>query len=504
MRTKRAVFNLLSNLILQVVTAMIGFILPRMLITTYGSSINGLVSSIKHFLSYLKIVEAGVGNASIVALYKPLSNNDRNSINGILSATNFFYRRSGYIFGVLVFLLAIIYPAIVKNEINPTLAFYLVLILGISGIWDYLLIGKYRVLLTADQKSYVLFRIQTALMIISSTLSVILVYLKLPILSVICVSTIILLFNVVFISLYIKKYYPFFNIKVNPDKKAIKGKWDALIHQIAGLVVFNSPLVIITIFTGLSEVSVYSIYNMVFSAVTLLISAFSSGMLAAFGDLIARGDKRYIRKHYNNFEYIFYAVVAFSYTCTALLIYPFIKIYTAGFDDANYIRPMLATLFVIVGVANAIRIPSSTIVNSAGHFSQTKYRAIIEAIITLVASFIFVQFFGTEGVLLGVLCSYVYRTTDLIIYSSIKILNRSSWHTLNKLIRNLILSILSASPFIFLIKINIDNLFVWFLYAGLIALWILLIILLGNFILEPKTMRDIFGQLKSSIRAKKI
>ena len=49
MRTKRVVLNLMSNVLLQVVAAVINFILPRLFMTTYGSATNGLVSSIKQF-----------------------------------------------------------------------------------------------------------------------------------------------------------------------------------------------------------------------------------------------------------------------------------------------------------------------------------------------------------------------------------------------------------------------------------------------------------------------
>ena len=75
---------------------------------------------------------------------------------------------------------------------------------------------------------------------------------------------------------------------------------------------------------------------------------------------------------------------------------PFIKIYTAGIEDANYIRPWLAILFVIVGVANTIRIPANTLVNAAGHFRETKNRAIMEALINLVVSLVFVQFLAQK------------------------------------------------------------------------------------------------------------
>ncbi|MGE7093367.1 lipopolysaccharide biosynthesis protein [Lysinibacillus sp. NPDC048646] len=496
MRTKKVLLNLLSNVLLQIVSAAINFILPRLFMTTYGSASNGLISSIKQFLSYLKIVEAGVGNASIAALYKPLSLSDKDQINGILSATNHFYRRSGTIFTVLVAILAIFYPFVVGDEVNPRTAFYMVLILGISGMWEYFFIGKYLVLLTADQKSYVIFRIQTILLIASTLLSLTFIMLGFSIIVVIASSSVLLLLDILFLRRYVKKKYSYFNIKVEPNTRATKAKWDALIHQIASLVVFNTPFILITLFLGLAEVSVFTVYSLVFNAVTLFVSAFSGAMLAAFGDILVKADRVGLQKYFQHFEYVFFAVVAFCYTCTAILILPFITIYTVGVEDVDYIRPWLAMLFVMVGVANTIRIPSNTLVNAAGHFRETKNRAIIEAVINLVTAIIFVQFFGIEGVLIGALCSYAYRTCDLILYTSKEILKQSALVTVKKIMRNIILAFIAATPFIFFMELPITGVGSWLVAAICVSLWTIAIVLLGNFLLEPKMMRDILVHVK--------
>jgi O-antigen/teichoic acid export membrane protein len=499
MRTKKALLNLISNLVLQIISVIIGFILPRFFITTYGSSINGLIVSIKQFLSYLKIVEAGVGNASVAALYKPLLKNEKDKINGILSATNYFYRRSGYFFIVLVIILSIYFPIIASREVDTYTAFYLVLILGISGIIEYFSLGKYRVLLTADQKSYIIFYIQSALNITSAIISVLLINMGYSVIIVIATSTTITVSNVLILREYIKKSYPFFNIRVKPDTISIKSKWDALIHQIAGLVVFNTPIIIITIFSGLSEVSVYIVYNMVFNAVILLISSFSSAMQAAFGDLIVRDDKAVLQRYFNNFEYLFYAVAAVFYTCTSLLILPFIEVYTFDFDDANYTRPLLAVLFILAGIANTIRIPSSILINSAGHFKETKYRAIIEALINIIASLIFVKFMGVEGVLLGSLCSYAYRTADQILYTAKYILKVSAMQTFIKLFRNTILSIIATIPFVTIINIEVNHFLEWLIWASLTGIWACFVVILGNTMFDRKSMLEIWKQIKSTI-----
>jgi len=72
MRTKNTIYNMIASLLLSVTTAIAGLILPRLFIATYGSVVNGLISSIKQFIAYLALVEAGIGFSSMAMLYSPI------------------------------------------------------------------------------------------------------------------------------------------------------------------------------------------------------------------------------------------------------------------------------------------------------------------------------------------------------------------------------------------------------------------------------------------------
>ena len=61
MRSKKALINIISSIILQIVTIISGFIIPKLIISTYGSNINGLLTSITQFLSFIIMLEAGFG-----------------------------------------------------------------------------------------------------------------------------------------------------------------------------------------------------------------------------------------------------------------------------------------------------------------------------------------------------------------------------------------------------------------------------------------------------------
>lgn len=83
--------NVIFTVILQIITLLSGFVIPRLIMETFGSEINGLVTSITQFLSYISLLEGGIGSVILANLYKPLSNKDNQKVSAvIITASNFF------------------------------------------------------------------------------------------------------------------------------------------------------------------------------------------------------------------------------------------------------------------------------------------------------------------------------------------------------------------------------------------------------------------------------
>lgn len=74
---KKGIYNIIFGFLGQIITLALGIIIPKLFITNLGSAANGLLSSVGQVLSYLTILEAGLGGASIQALYKPIGVNDQ-------------------------------------------------------------------------------------------------------------------------------------------------------------------------------------------------------------------------------------------------------------------------------------------------------------------------------------------------------------------------------------------------------------------------------------------
>lgn len=92
-RRKKFIHNSFSSIIKQLVGLLSALILPRLMLVTYGSEINGLVSSIGQFLALISIFDAGMGVVIEASLYKPLSQNDSIGISKVLASGKKFYNK---------------------------------------------------------------------------------------------------------------------------------------------------------------------------------------------------------------------------------------------------------------------------------------------------------------------------------------------------------------------------------------------------------------------------
>ncbi|UTE73412.1 polysaccharide biosynthesis C-terminal domain-containing protein [Rossellomorea marisflavi] len=497
MKSKIVLWNILSNVIYQITTIISGLVIPILIIKYYGSEINGLNASINQAIGYLHLVEAGIGMASIQALYKPLSSKNSEEINGVLSATKNLYNKSGLFFLILLLTLMVVYPLIIQDGISKSITIGLVLVLGLGGIVEYFLHGKYRVLLLADQKGYVIFNLQSLASVLSTLLKVYLIQENYSIIFVQAIATSMFLLRVLLLKIYIQKNYSNINYNGEPNNNALNKKNAVFVHQIAFLVLNNTDILIISIFLSLKTVSVYSIYNIVFTAIGgLIISLSSSSLSAAFGQILALGDKRKIKSGYNVYEFIYFIILFAVYNVAFIMTLPFIELYTMGVKDANYIDRHLPLLFSFIGLLNHIRNPMVAIINGAGHFKETQNKAIIEAVINLGVSLLLVRSLGVYGVLIGTIVAFIYRTADTLFYTHKHILDQSPILTLKRLGLNFI----GCLVIIYIVvKFKLIHAITWiqWIESSLSMIFLTLIILIiFNWIHEPSNLKKVFRHIK--------
>lgn len=505
MRTQLAIKNMIASLVLQVVLALSGIIVPRFFTALYGSPVNGLVSSISQFISYMGLVEAGIGAAGTVALYGPIARKETDEVSAIVSAARSFYTKSGLLFVGLLAILVVLYPNIVQNEIQNTgFVRTMILVLSVNGIVDYFYLGKYRVLLQADQRGYVISLYQIIGTVVMTAVSLWLINLEASALFVKGVAAAIYLLRSFAIALYVKKHYPQVNFKKAPKMSAFSQRWAALLHQIVGMIVNNSAVVLLTLFvktSALVEVSVYSVYNMIGCALSNLMNSISGGLGSGFGQVISQNEKDVLRKSYSSYEFLFFVVIFIAYACMAVLLYPFIGLYSANFADSQiYIRKELVLLFSLAGLVQSLRLPGLTVICAAGHYKQTQSRAILEAVINILISLVLVGRYGLSGVMMGICISYLYRTADVIIYTAKHFVHATLGQTIKRLVCNTVLIVVMVWVGLNFVPQQMNSWLSWFFYAVAYGVISCVTFLGVNMLIDPKERKSLFLRVKDLMR----
>ena len=86
----------------------------------------------------------------------------------------------------------------------------------------------------------------------------------------------------------------------------IKQKWDGLAQHIAAVIHGNTDITVLTILGSLTEVSVYLVYYLVVKGIKQVIQAFSNGIDASWGDMIAKNEQENLNKKFNLYEEAIY------------------------------------------------------------------------------------------------------------------------------------------------------------------------------------------------------
>ena len=417
MRKKKLIYNTVSSLVFQVTTIICGFILPKLILNAFGSNVNGLVNSITQFLGIISFLELGVGAVVQSALYKPLAENRQNDVSKIISSANKFFRRLAQILTVYVVVLVIFYPLFAAKEYGFWYTATLIVAISISSFAQYYFGIVNRLLLTADQRGYVQYTAQIIAVVGNTVACYILIMLGFGIQVVKLTTSIIYLIQPFAIYLYVRKYYRI-DTKIKYNKEPIPQKWNGIAQHVAAVILDGTDTVVLTLFATLSDVSIYSVYFLVVKGVKQLFMSMTNGITSLIGELWARQELAELKKTFGWTEWVIHTGTTFVFGVTAVLIVPFVKVYTLGIDDAKYIQPLFAALIVAANAAHCLRLPYNIMILAAGHYKQTQNNYIVAAIINIVVSVFAVKTWGLIGVAIGTLLAMGYQTVWMAWYDS--------------------------------------------------------------------------------------
>ena len=493
-RKKLLALNTSSSLIFQLTTIICGFIVPRLILQTYGSEVNGLINSITQFLAIIAFLELGLGAVIQSSLYKPLAEKDDVEISKIVVSGQKFFSRLAKILLVYVIILMGVYPLVAKSNFGFLYTATMILVISISSFAQYYFGIVNSLLITANQRGYFSFNIQTVTLILNTIACFILIKLGASIHIVKLTTSLIYLLRPILLSLYVKNNYNVdWNIKYSGEP--IKQKWNGIAQHVASVILDGTDNIVLTIFMGLEAVSIYSVYNLVVSGVKRLLLSMTNGIQSLMGEMLAKEEFDKLRKFFGWVEWSIHTGTIFIFAVTSVLIVPFVEIYTSGINDANYTQPVFALLIVAANAGHCLRLPYNLMILAGGHYKQTQSNYVVASVLNIVFSILLVKFWGLVGIAIGTLIAMIYQTVWMAIYDS---KNFIKWPIRN-FVKQFLVDFITAIMIILIgkiISINDITWAGWILYAIKVSLIAVIFILLINYIFYRPYIIKMFDKIK--------
>ena len=195
------------------------------------------------------------------------------------------------------------------------------------------------------------------------------------------------------------------------------------------------------------------------------------------------------------FTSVFMGAMTVLLSVSYILIIPFIRLYTSGVADIQYIYPSLPVLFCMVQLISWSRYSAGNLTGVAGYARSTSIVSLIEAMVNLILSVLFVKLWGISGVLLATVIALPLKALWCVYIADRKVMKRSCWCTFKIWIANyLIFAIaLLLKEFVF---IRVNNYGTFVLYGFFYTVVFSVIGLIGNIIVNRKGAKMLFQYIK--------
>lgn len=289
--------------------------------------------------------------------------------------------------------------------------------MGISQMGQYFIGITYQLLLNSDQKSYVQLIVNGITLLCNTAICILLMACGANIQTVKLTTSLIYLMRPLIMRCYVRKKYTI-DYNASIDSTVVTQKKSGIIQHIAYMLYENTDVMVLTVFSTLKNVSVYSVYTLVTNSIKQIINAATTGVQALLGNMIAKEETESLVRFYSFYNWTIHTISSLLFTITGLLLVPFVKLYTSNITDAEYYAPTFAALITLAYYFSSIRNCNYVLIRAAGHYKKTQSASLIEAALNLAISIIFVFNLGLVGVAIGTIIATVFFVVFEIIYFS--------------------------------------------------------------------------------------
>lgn len=404
-RTKRTIQNSTTSLVLFMIQIFVGFYSRKIFLDALGDELLGLNTTLGNILSFLNLAELGIGIAMATSLYKPIHDQDHETICEIISVQGILYKRIALLLCLLSIPVIVSLPFFFPHTECGTgyvIIAYIVFLWGSisSYLWNYR-----QVLIGADQKNFMLMPWIHTIRYTKIFLQIfILTVINLGIWGWIALEFVGSTCTIFAINYVVRKEYPWLHVSYLSTKTLlikyhhliIKTK-QLFVHKIGSFVLEQTAPLIIYYYVSLTMVTYYSNYMMLIGYTVTLLNVIFEGMGASIGSLVSENNKKHTLSVF--WELFTSRIWISGIACFTLYISiaPFITLWIGE----KYILSNTTLILLVVGMF--IRMTRSVVdsFKNAYQLFGDVWSPIAEACINLGCSIIFGYWWGLNGIIMG-------------------------------------------------------------------------------------------------------
>ena len=441
-------YSLIGNIILFVFAFINRTVFIKFLSVDY-LGINGLLSNIIGILSFS---ELGIGTIITFSLYKPIADNDEQKISAIMD----LYKKAYRIISLVVITIGLsflpFFKFIVHTDIPLKNVYTAYFVYVANMVLSYLLTYK-STFATAAQKNYIVVNFDTVGKILIYILQIISLYIYHSFIIYLIVQLVIGLIEKLFLVCYLNRKFPVLKLvtttKVDNETKATlkRNVKAAIFHNIGGVCVHQTDNIIISTFISTAVVGLISNYTMLFSVVNVFVNALFGAFTSSIGNLIAQETNEKKSQIFDLYVFIGFWISTFLAVNLIVLSNPFISLWLGKdlfIDNVSMILYYTAIYFQI------ICLPVHNYKIAAGIFVDDQFLSLLQAVVNLIVSIVFVKLIGLPGVYIGTIVQRMIVVIAWPIIVNRKVLTRNCMSYFAKLLLNtFIFALITACLLVF-------------------------------------------------------
>lgn len=406
-RTKNAIRNILSGIILKVYQIIVPFLIRTSLIYFLGIEYLGLNSLFASILQVLNLAELGVGSAMVFSMYRPIAEDDTSKICALMRLYKIYYRIIGIIVCIIGMGLIPFIPKLIYGNIPQDMNIYVLYILNLAAtVLTYWLFAYKNSILVAHQRNDINSKISLIIETIKYVIQFAVLYaFKSYYLFVITILFTQILSNVV-TAIVANKMYPQYKASGKLPKNEIKiinrRIKDLFTAKLGSVIVNQVDTIVISAFLGLTMLAIYQNYYYLVAAVSGFISIIFGACTAGIGNSLVVETQD---KNFNDFNKFTFIILWISGVCTACflgLFQPFMELWIGKQGMMDFPAVVLMCIYFFIIELNSLL---NLYKDAGGIWREDRFRPLVTAIVNLGINLMLVNICGIYGIILSTVLS---------------------------------------------------------------------------------------------------